>query len=120
MIAEIIATACTWLTIVAPHLGEAQTVRCTCYIPTGHRTADGTVPYEGIIASNKEHLGDMAILLTMDGDMIGVYECRDIGGGRMLRNGTAIDVYRDNMDRAWEWIHIYGDYVQVIWIEAEG
>lgn len=99
---------------------EMETMRCTCYLPTGHCTADGTEPYEGIIASNRDHLGDMALLYTMDGEYIGMYECRDIGGGRMLRNGTAIDVYRDNMDRAWEWIHTYGDYVQVIWIEAEG
>ena len=118
MIAECLTAI--WLGIVAPHLGEAQTVRCTCYIPTGHCTADGTVPYEGIIASNKEHLGDMAILLTMDGDMIGVYECRDVGGHRKLRNGTAIDVFRDNLDRAWDWVRAYGDFVQIIWIPAEG
>ena len=118
MIAECIVSA--WLGIVAPHLGEAQTVRCTCYIPTGHRTADGTVPYEGIIASNKEHLGDMAILLTMYGEYIGMFEARDLGGHRKLREGTAIDVFRDNMDRAWDWVHTYGDFVQIIWIPAEG
>lgn len=120
MIAEMIAAACTCLQIIAPHLQEPQTVRCTCYLPTGQCTADGTIPYEGVIASNREHLGDIALLYTMDGEYIGMYECRDIGGGRMLRNGTAIDVYRDNMDRVREWIHTYGDYVQVIWIEAEG
>ena len=118
MIAEMITSL--WLGIVAPHLGMAQTVRCTCYLPTGNRTADGTVPYEGIIASNREHLGDMAILLTMDGEMIGVFETRDCGGHYKLRNGTAIDVYRDTMERAWEWVHTYGDYVQIIWIPAEG
>ena len=118
MIAECLVSA--WLGIVAPHLGEAQTVRCTCYIPTGHKTADGTIPYEGIIASNKEHLGDMAILLTMDGEYIGMFEARDLGGHRKLREGTAIDVFRDNMDRAGDWVHTDGDYVQVIWIKAEG
>ena len=99
---------------------EAQKVRCTCYLPTGNRTADGTVPYEGIIASNREHLGDMCIIYDMDGNFIQIMECRDIGGHRKLRNGTAIDVYRDNMDRAKEWIATYGDYVQIIWIPAEG
>lgn len=118
MIAECLVSA--WLGIVAPHLEMAQTVRCTCYLPTGNRTADGTVPYEGIIASNREHLGDMAILLTMDGEIIGMFEARDLGGHRKLRNGTAIDVYRDTMERAWEWVHSYGDYVQIIWIPAEG
>lgn len=106
--------------IVAMHLAEPQTVRCTCYLPTGNRTADGTIPYEGIIASNRQHLGDMAMLLTMDGELIGMFECRDIGGHRKLRNGTAIDVFRNDMDRAWDWVHTYGDYVQIIWIPAEG
>lgn len=99
---------------------EMQTVRCTCYLPTGHRTADGTMPYEGIIASNRDHLGDMCIIYDMDGNFIEIMECRDIGGHRKLRNGTAIDVYRDNMDRAWEWVNAYGDYVQIVWIPAEG
>lgn len=109
------------LTILTPNTDiPLQEVRCTCYLPTGNRTADGTVPYEGIIASNRDHLGDVALLYTLDGEFIGFFECRDIGGHRKLRNGTAIDVYRDNMDRAWDWIHTYGDYIQIIWIEAEG
>lgn len=99
---------------------EMQTVRCTCYLPTGNKTADGTVPYEGIIASNREHLGDMCMIFTMDGELIGIFESRDLGGHKKLRNGTAIDVYRDNMDRAKEWIATYGDYVQIVWIPAEG
>lgn len=99
---------------------EMQTVRCTCYLPTGNRTYDGTVPYEGIIASNKQHLGDMCLIFDMDGNFIEMMEARDIGGHRKLRNGTAIDVYRDSMARAKEWIATYGDYVQIIWIPAEG
>lgn len=99
---------------------EMQTVRCTCYLPTGHRTADGTMPYEGIIASNREHLGDMCIIYDMDGNFIALMESRDCGGNRKLRNGTAIDVYRDNMERAKEWIATYGDYVQIVWVKADG
>ena len=99
---------------------EMQTVRCTCYLPTGHCTADGTIPYEGIIASNRDHLGDMALLFTMDGEYIGMFESRDCGGNRKLRNGSAIDVFRNDMAGAKEWIRTYGDYVQIIWIEADG
>lgn len=99
---------------------EMQKVRCTCYLPTGNKTYDGTVPYEGIIASNKEHLGDMCMIFDMDGNFIALMEARDIGGHKKLRNGTAIDVYRDNMDRAKEWVRTYGDYVQIIWLEADG
>lgn len=115
-----------YLSIVPPKINldllelHAQKVRCTCYIPTGHKTADGTVPYEGVIASNRDNLGDCALLYTLDGEYIGLFECRDIGGNRKLRNGTAIDVFRDTLDRAYDWIGEYGDYVMIIWIECEG
>ena len=118
MVAEMIAILTTFTLFGQPV--EMQKVRCTCYLPTGNKTADGTVPYEGIIASNREHLGDMCMVFDMDGALIGIFESRDVGGHRKLRNGTAIDVYRDNMDRAKEWVQTYGDYVQIIWIDAEG
>lgn len=101
---------------VTPFGEELQKVRCTCYLPTGNKTADGTVPYEGICASNIDHLGDVAVLYSCDGEFIGFFECKDIGGHRNLRNGTAIDIYRDSMDRAWEWVGEWGDYVYVYWI----
>lgn len=120
MIAEVIAAIhLTAISIFGIDV-KMQTVRCTCYVATGHRTADGTVPYEGIIASNRDHLGDMCLIFDMDGNFIDMFESRDIGGHKMLRTGTAIDVYRDSMDRAWEWIRTYGDYVQIVWIPAEG
>lgn len=108
--------------IVPPRieLPKKQQVRCTCYLPTGNRTADGTIPYEGICASNREHLGDIALIWSMEGEWIGYFECRDIGGNFKLQNGTAIDIYRDNMSEAKEWIATYGDYVQIVWITAEG
>lgn len=103
---------------VTPFGEELQKVRCTCYLPTGNKTADGTVPYEGICASNRDHLGDVAVLYSVDGEFIGFFECRDVGGHRKLRNGTAIDIYRDSMDRAYEWIGEWGDYVYIYWIEG--
>lgn len=102
---------------VTPWGEDLKKVRCTCYLPTGNKTADGTVPYEGICASNRDHLGDVAVLYSVDGEFIGFFECRDIGGHSKLRNGTAIDIYRDSMDRAWEWVGEWGDYVYVYWIE---
>lgn len=119
MVAEMIATLWTMYTLFGQPV-EIQKVRCTCYLPTGNCTADGTMPYEGIIASNREHLGDMCMIFTLDGELIGIFESRDLGGHKKLRNGTAIDVYRDSMDRAKEWIATYGDFVQIVWIEAEG
>lgn len=103
---------------VTPFGEELQKVRCTCYLPTGNKTADGTVPYEGICASNRDHLGDLAVLYSTEGEFIGFFECRDVGGHRKLRNGTAVDIYRDSMNRAYEWVGEWGDYVYVYWIEG--
>lgn len=41
-----------------------EKVRCTCYLPTGNPTASGVYPYEGVIASNRDHLGQTAALYT--------------------------------------------------------
>jgi hypothetical protein len=101
-------------------LPEKERVRCTCYLPTGNKTADGTIPFEGICASNRDHLGDVALVWSEAGEFIGYFECRDIGGNRKLRNGTAIDIFRDDMSRAKEWVSTYGDYVYIIWVEAQG
>lgn len=95
---------------------EPQVMRCTCYLPTGNRCYDGTPTAKGVISSNVEHIGQTAILYTLDDELIGVFECHDIGGNVMLRNGTAIDLYRDTMEEARKWIATYGDYVKVRWI----
>ena len=100
---------------------DAYRVRCTCYLPTGNKTAGGVYPYEGIIATNREHLGQTAALYTEDMELIGYFESLDTGGHKELKNGTRIDVYRKNMKRAKKWIKKYGDYVYIEWIDdAEG
>lgn len=95
---------------------EPQVMRCTCYLPTGYRCYDGHPTVKGVISSNTDHVGQTAILYTLEDELIGVFECHDIGGNVMLRNGTAIDVYRDTMSEALEWVGNYGDYVKVRWI----
>lgn len=94
---------------------DAYKVRCTCYIPTGNRTASGIYPYEGIIATNREHLGESAMLFTVDGEFIGYFDSMDTGGHEGLKNGTRIDVYRDTLDGAYDWVNTYGDYVLIEW-----
>jgi hypothetical protein len=95
---------------------SATRMRATCYLPTGYSTYDGTIPYEGVISSNKEHVGKTALLWDENtGEFIGRFECHDIGGNSQLRAGTAIDIYRDNMSNALEWVRIHGDYVLVEW-----
>lgn len=94
---------------------DAYKVRCTCYIPTGNPTASGIYPHEGIIATNREHLGESAMLFTVDGEFIGYFDSMDTGGHEGLKNGTRIDVYRDTLDRACDWVATYGDYVLIEW-----
>lgn len=97
-----------------------ERVKVSCYIaPEGAHTADGSLCYEGIVASNSEHLGMDCIVY--DEDLVAVMrlECRDVGGHPMLQNGTAIDIYRSNMDRCWQLVGEYGTHVWVQWIPRE-
>lgn len=95
-------------------------VKVSCYIaPEGARTADGTPCYEGIVSSNKEHLGMDMILYTDDLFPEALYECRDIGGNSMLVAGTAVDFYAASMERAWQFVGNHSEYVWVEWVERE-
>ena len=79
-----------WYEYVQEH--NLQRVKVSCYIaPEGAHTADGSPCYEGIVSSNREHLGKDMILYTDDLLPEARFECRDIGGNSMLVNGTAVD-----------------------------
>ena len=94
-------------------------VYLSCYLATGNNCADGTPPREGVVSSNKEHLGMDCIVYDNELTAVMRLECRDIGGHKMLREGTAIDVYRDSLARAYELRDEYGLYVWVEWIPRE-
>ena len=96
-----------------------QRVYLSCYLPTGYNCADGTPPVEGVVSSNREHLGMDCIVYDNDLTAVMRLECRDIGGHKMLREGTAIDVFRNDMSRALELRDEYGLYVWVEWIDRE-
>ena len=115
--------------------GEPQMMRCTVYTASeGDITADGSKVREGIVAGKREWLGCAAILYECDengelGDFIGIYEFKDTGAGidtdgdgvgDSIKNGTSIDVYRDSLDRCYEWIEEYGDYVYIQIVRCEG
>ena len=99
---------------------QLKRVKVSCYIaPEGARTADGTPCYEGIVSSNREHLGMDMILYTDDLFPEALYECRDIGGNSMLVAGTAVDFYAASMERAWQFVGNHSEYVWVEWVERE-
>lgn len=95
-------------------------VRLSCYLPTGNCCADGTWPYEGVVACNAEHLGMTCILYDKDLNEAERFECHDVGGHPLLMSGKAIDIFRETMDGAWEIIGRYGDYAYIKWIPGEG
>lgn len=103
-----------------PVYTEPVRMRITCYLPTGNKTADGTVPYEGICAARRDWIGKVAVVYTEDMELIGFFEIRDTGGHKRIKNGTSIDIFRNDMSAAREWIATYGDYGYVQIIEAEG
>lgn len=90
-------------------------IRCTCYC-TGTITATGKRVREGMIASSREHFGQSANLYTESGELIGTFVCEDTGG-KPIKQGKVLDVYRVNIDGVREWQKEYGDYVRVEWIE---
>lgn len=92
----------------------------TAYILQG-TTADGghTRPY--ICASSIDHIGDVAIVYTLDGEYLGMYECTDTGKeGGGVRAGRTLDVWRKNMTQATSYMKLTNGEVYVKWIKGEG
>lgn len=106
---------------------EPQLIRTTVYTSysDNSKTADGSVPREGMCAARKEDIGKTAILYRVDDDgsiggMIGVFEITDCGGHEGLKNGTRVDVFRDTKERCQEWVSDIGDYTYIQIIDAQG
>lgn len=98
-----------------------QRVKVSCYIADeGAHTADGSVPVEGMVSSNKSHLGMDMILYTDDLIPEARFQCTDIGGHSMLQAGTAVDFYRSDLSRCWQFVNTHSSYVWVEWVEREG
>lgn len=85
--------------------GNLRKYRVTCYLPTGFNCADGTPPYHGALASNRDHLGQGCRLYRQDGTLIGEFVSHDVGGHPDLVNGSALDIFRNSMDEAWAFLY---------------
>lgn len=95
-----------------------QKMHTTAYC-MGEVTANGSKVHTGGCACNP-HLGDVAIVYTLDGKYLGIYECNDTGGTQGLQNGTVIDVYRKNLTMCETWMKITGGKVYVLWVKGKG
>lgn len=132
-IAIIILASCAGLRSSAAPSSDLIKIRATCYCEHG-LTYSGCYTREGIIAGRKEDIGKVAAIYEVAedgnvGDFIGYFEVLDCGAGfdtdgdgkgDSTIKGETIDVFRDNLDRAWKWVHDYGDYVYIKIIECEG
>ena len=97
----------------------AQPMYVTCYCP---ESCPGTIAYsgvhvrEGIAAVTEEHIGDIAIVYTTDGEFIGRFECLDkIGTGKK----TVIDIWKPNLKSAKELMKKTEGKVEVTFIAKE-
>ena len=86
----------------------------------GHHTAMGVPVHNGICAVSNEHLGDVAIIYTTDGNFLGYYYCCDTGGTDAIRNGYVIDVYRSNYTQAKNYMRITRGAVYVKFVSGKG
>lgn len=99
---------------------QYQQMIFSCYCPEscpGTTTASGQKVREGILACSKDHMGDCAMLYTLEGDFIGFYECLDTGGSKALKEGRAVDVWTPNLTRARELMKLTNGEVMVMWIQ---
>ena len=95
-----------------------QKMSATAYYK-GHHTANGSPVHTGGCACNP-HMGDVAIVYTLDGQFLGYYECNDKGGTEGLKAGRVIDIYRNNLTQCQMFMKITGGKVYVKWIEGDG
>lgn len=95
-----------------------QQMHTTAYVLHG-TTATGVHTRPGICACNP-HLGEIAIVYTLDGDYLGMYEVADTGITQGLINGTVIDIWRCNMTQAENLMRITGGRCWVKFIKGDG
>ena len=111
-------------------IAEPKKMRVTCYTSSeGAITASGTMVHEGIVAASRDYMDCVAILYDEDMNFVGFFEVKDTGAGidtdgdgkgDSIKKGLSIDVYRDTLDRCYDWIEEYGDYMYVQFVEGKG
>lgn len=111
-------------------ISEPKRMRVTCYTASeGAVTASGAVVREGIVAASRDCMDYGVILYDEDMNFVGFFEVKDTGAGidtdgdgkgDSIKKGLSIDVYRDTLDRCYDWIEEYGDYMYVQFVEGKG
>ena len=107
--------------LLFPQLAKADTgqdMYLTCYTPVetpGTITYTGAKVREGIAATHPEHIGDMAMIYTMEGVYLGTWQDLDkLGTGKR----SVIDVWKPDLDSAKELMALTRGRVKVYWIKG--
>jgi 3D (Asp-Asp-Asp) domain-containing protein len=74
----------------------------TAYMIHG-TTATGGTTHPGIAAADP-YLGMVAMIYSMDGEFLGMYEVTDTGGTEAIRQGKVIDVWFPDLEQCKEWM----------------
>ena len=111
-------------------ISEPKRMRVTCYTASkGAVTASGAAVREGIVAASRAYMGYSVILYDEDMNFVGFFEVKDTGAGidtdgdgkgDSIKKGLSIDVYRDTLDKCYDWIGEYGDYMYIQLVEGKG
>lgn len=97
---------------------EFEEMHTTAYMVSGI-TATGTHTHAGICACNTRH-GELAIVYSMEGEYLGMFECVDSGDTDGLRSGKVIDVWFETYEECKEWMTITKGKCKVYWVQGEG
>ena len=82
-------------------------------------TANGGTTRPHIAACNP-HLGDVAIIYSIDGEYLYTAEITDKGITNGLIAGSVIDVWFDTYEEAEEWMRTTGGKCFVLWVDGKG
>ena len=97
---------------------EFETLHTTGYLINGI-TATGGTTRPGIGANNK-HVGELAVVYTLEGEYLTTIEITDTGGSEGMKSGKVLDVWFPTKEEAKEWMRRTGGKIKVRWIQGEG
>lgn len=95
-----------------------QKMHTTAYCLHGV-TANGGTTRPNIAACNP-HLGDVAIIYSIDGEYLYTAEITDKGITQGLIAGNVIDVWFDTYEECEEWMRTTGGKCFVLWVDGKG
>ena len=90
----------------------------TAYCLHGVTSTGGTTrPH---IAACNTHVGDVALIYSLNGDFLYLAEITDTGSSEGLRAGRVLDVWFDTYEECEEWMRTTEGKCYVLWVHGQG